>query len=75
MANKVSAFVVVMDKDMNAEDAAKFSEALGMLRGVVSVEEVQPDFLLESALLARVRAKMYEAVFEVFNVKNFQKKS
>lgn len=75
MANKVSAFVVTLQQDMSAEDAEQFAKAIGLLRGVVSVEPVHPDFFNDQAAIARTRQKVYEALAEAFDPKRLQKSS
>ena len=75
MANKVSAFVVTLQQDMNAEDADQFAKALGLLRGVVSVDPVHPDFLRDQPTLARTRQRVYEALADAFDPKRSQKGS
>ena len=73
MANKVSSFIVTLQADMNAEDAQGFAKAIGLLRGVVSVEPVHPDFFNDQATIARVRQKVYDALAEAFDPKKTPK--
>jgi hypothetical protein len=64
---------VTLQQDVNAEDAEQFAKAIGLLRGVVSVEPRHPDFFNDQAAVARTRQKVYDALAEAFDPKKTPK--
>lgn len=73
MSKRVSAVIVTFQEDLKDEDAAQFAVAMSLLRGVISVEPVHPEFFNDQATTARLRKRVYEAVAEAFDPKKPQK--
>ncbi len=65
MTDRHAAYLVILDKDLREDDAEPVLNALGMVKGVTSVEPVQGDMALQIAT-QRARRELHEATRRMF---------
>ena len=67
MTDRVSAFIVTLEKDTREDDASTTATALSMVRGVLSVRPVVADpgqHIAEQRVRHEISKKLWDALFE-----------
>ncbi len=70
MTDRIRHLTVVLDKDYRDDDLEGFIKVLKSLRGVAAVVPGEPvnatDYMAREAVATEVRARLHEAIEEVF---------
>ena len=69
MTNRVSGFVVTLEKDMREDDAQEIVRAILLLKGVVNIDAIGSAPLEQHTIQRRLQAKMMNAVATAFEEK------
>jgi hypothetical protein len=71
VTDRISGYIVTLDHDIREDDAKKITKALGMIKGVLSVEPVTADPFAESMYRTRMHTRLVNEVLDVIQKVTF----
>ena len=67
MTTRLKWFTVILDRDIRDDDAQPIIEAISMIKGVISVENIEIDMMEDTFARRRVKSEILEEIVKLLN--------